>query len=520
MYLKLQSETPELGESTKQPIYLISQFFIHKDEERNKELQFCLLTNVFNDAVDKIYLLNERHYTNNEMGLHKDTPKIVQIVIGRRLTYADVFINVELLKLEGYVVFHNSDIFFDKTLTELPKINLHEKQSIMTQLRWEYEGPNKDIKLFGPRADSQDSWIYHTNWNHKFMKYIKAFNFEFGMPGCDNSIAYIFKIMNFGLINDPSLIHTLHYHKTEIRDYTAKDRIKMPYAMITPVGVEDNHIPDATLEQSDMLYEFIKNATEPYLIPRISGMEAICACYPSRVNPAMKNNAGVKISTPLSCRKWAKEYMKAFENCHMYGGWGKKNEDLVYRGIEPAHNEIEYLCEGKPRFWSHCLDVFDQIEKQPWTMGLENKRILIVSSFAKSMKKKVPYLDKIYGRDIFPNCKFEFIIPPQTHASNPSREWDVELDEFYERLDKITDYDVALVSAGGNGNLICNHIYETGHSAIYVGGVLQMFFGLIGGRWLDERKAIVNMYHNQYWSRPMEEEQPKDFKNIENGAYW
>ena len=87
-------------------------------------------------------------------------------------------------------------------------------------------------------------------------------------------------------------------------------------------------------------------------------------------------------------------------------------------------------------------------------------------------------------------------------------------------LDQISDYDVALVSAGGYGSLICNHIYETGHSAIYVGGVLQMFFGLLGGRWLVERKAIVRMYVNQYWSRPKESERPAGYKKIENGCYF
>lgn len=521
MYLHLDSEKVIIGEPTNYPVYVFSQFFIHKDEERNKEIQFCLLTNILNPLIEKVYLLNEREYTYKEMGLQMDYPKVIQIVTGRRLRYSDIFLHVDLLKLEGYIVAHNIDIFFDDTIKMLPKTDLHERKMIMAQLRWEYSGPNKDVKLFGPRADSQDTWIYHSKWNDNFMKYLRAFNFEFGMPGCDNSIAYIFKLLDFGLVNDPELIHTLHYHKTQIRDYTNKDRIKMPYAMICPASAENPIKPDVTLDECNILHDFIKNAREPYLIPRISGMEAICACFPSKINqPAMKNNAGVQISNAQSCKKWCKEYLKAFENCSMYGGWGKNNEDLVYRGIESAHLEIEYICEGKPRFWSHCLDVFDQIERRAWTLGLAGKRILIVSAFAKSMREKLPFLDKIYGKDIFPNCTFQFIIPPQTHASNPSREWDVELDEFYEKLDKVTDYDVALVSAGGNGNLICNHIYEKGHSAIYVGGVLQMFFGLLGGRWLDERSAIVRMYLNEYWSRPKEEERPIDYKNIENGAYF
>ena len=521
MFLYLKSDILTFqNEQVCDKTFLFSQFFIHKKEERNDEIKFCLLSNVLNPYVSKVYLINERLYTFEEMGLTQNYDKIVQIVTGRRLCYSDVIRQVELLGIVGYIVLHNIDIFFDETLNLLGTTELDKKKIVMAQLRWEYEGSPSKIKIFGPRGDSQDAWIYHSNWNPTFHRHSKAFNFEFGMPGCDNSLAYIFKLFNFSIVNDPLSIHSLHYHKTEIRDYTEKNRIEMPYAFILPVGVESPHIPDAKLDDCDILYNFILSADKPYLIPRISGMEAICACFPERYNPAMKNNAGVKISGKASLDKWCAEYLKAFENCHAYGGWGKKNEDLVYRGIESAHNRIEEICEGKPRIWSHCLDVFDQIQKRPWTEALEGKRILIVSAFAESMREKLPVLDKIYGKDIFPDCSFQFIIPPQTHADNPSREWDIELAEFYQRLDQVSDYDVALVSAGGNGNLICNHIYETGHSAIYVGGVLQMFFGLLGGRWLVERKAIVRMYLNEYWSRPKESERPAGYKKIENGCYF
>jgi hypothetical protein len=58
-------------------------------------------------------------------------------------------------------------------------------------------------------------------------------------------------------------------------------------------------------------------------------------------------------------------------------------------------------------------------------------------------------------------------------------EWDRELDIFCQKLDNcLNGCDVALVSAGGYGNLICNEIYKRGVSSVYVGGVLQMYFGI------------------------------------------
>ena len=51
------------------------------------------------------------------MGLDNEEIKLIeQINIGHRLKYNDIFIKVKELKLKGYIIFCNSDIFFDKTL--------------------------------------------------------------------------------------------------------------------------------------------------------------------------------------------------------------------------------------------------------------------------------------------------------------------------------------------------------------------------------------------------------------------
>jgi hypothetical protein len=95
------------------------------------------------------------------------------------------------------------------------------------------------------------------------------------------------------------------------------------------------------------------------------------------------------------------------------------------------------------------------------------------------------------------------------------------LNEFTKELDKIKDdYDVALVSCGGYGNLVCNHIYNSGKSAIYVGGTLQMYFGILGSRWLRERSDILRMFLNEHWSRPKESEKPPGHQAIEKSCYW
>ena len=111
--------------------------------------------------------------------------------------------------------------------------------------------------------------------------------------------------------------------------------------------------------------------------------------------------------------------------------------------------------------------------------------------------------------------------PSQTQGDCVSEEFDIELDKFIEKIEEIKDdFDIALCSCGGYGNLVCSKIFDIGKSSIYVGGVLQMFFGVYGTRWLKERPDVLRLFMNKHWTRPKEEEQPDGFKKVEGSCYW
>jgi hypothetical protein len=146
---------------------------------------------------------------------------------------------------------------------------------------------------------------------------------------------------------------------------------------------------------------------------------------------------------------------------------------------------------------------------------------LIVSAFEETVKEKIPIREKMYGIDLFPECTFVVLRPPQTQGDEPSQEFDIELHNFFRRLDEIEGtYDVALVACGGYGSLVVSNIYDRGHPAIYVGGVLQMYFGILGNRWLKERPDVVRLYLNEHWSRPKQTEKPSNCETIEGSCYW
>lgn len=540
-------------------IHLFCQFFIHSDAKHCSEIKSCLKKNSENNYITHIHLLNEKIFSNSELGI--ESPKIIQSNIGTRLTFKDIIKYIRMNNLKGYFIFANSDILFDDTISNLLVSTIHEPilpKKMFALLRYEYcESDIEKSTLFGPRFDSQDTWIFHSN-NFMSESQENVFNIKFGKPGCDNKIAYILNILGFEIINDPAFIKTYHFHTEIKRDYGANDIIHAPWSIIVPscVDPKSNHTSldvdmvkmaistrDFTrigFGDNHVLRNYISTKLENgknFIIPRIAGVEnnviyvaRLCKFhgriskerfeYFRGVNSVMKNNAGIKLSNVESVMKYSELYLDAFENSEIFSAWDSGGN--VHKYIEESHDGIVSIYgETRTVIWSYALDIYNYIYNSPWTTAFRGKRILIISSFAESISEKIPIREKIYGIDLFPECVITTILPPQTHGGNESREFDIELSDFCERLDAIRDtYDIALVSCGGYCNPVCNHIFKSGKSAIYVGGTIQMMFGILGNRWLQETPDIVRLYINSSWSRPKMNERPKGFENIEKGCYF
>jgi hypothetical protein len=538
-------------------IYLIQQYYIPKNAARKAEIVDCLRRNCNIPNLTKIYLLNERIYTDKELGLNaKQMAKIEQININHRMLYKDVFEFVDRMNLSGYIIFSNSDIFLDQNVHNIFSSPLSAEKTFMGQLRFEFDPKVKHLplnKLFSEYIScSQDTWIYHTNFKPS-AGLMHMFNFEFGKPGCDNKIFYIMNIIGYNIINDPFLLRTYHHHRSEDRNYTVTDRLEAPYLQCIPNlpkmysyempnSIEILKIKESIngekygfIPENDAIYNYIKSCfdnNKKFIIPRVAGVENNFAYYARTIQGdnvhqyihhvlnTMKNNAGILVTSNESAKKYSDYYLAAFKNCDVYFDWEKWGN--VYGGIAESQNYItDNLCKTKNKIWAFGLDIFHSIHYTPWTHALKGKTILIVSAFIDSYQNQLEHLDKIYGINLFPDCKFKFIKPPQTQGMNDSKEWDVELSSFSNNLDEIiAGCDIALVSAGGYGNLICNLIYEKGVSAIYVGGVLQMYFGVLGTRWERERREILDLYVNDYWIRPSGAERPSNHANVEGACYW
>jgi hypothetical protein len=367
-------------------------------------------------------------------------------------------------------------------------------------------------------------------------------------------------ILGYEVINDPHFIKTLHVHSTNIRNYTSASVIKEPWAVSSPaninplqlhpsLGYDPKLISETTqnfqtmnLTDNHTIHDYIlqkREKNQHFVIPRVSGIENNFAVFgrimkqkgPNQTSPqiiqyiqnvsnAMKNNAGIKLSSYESVIKYSDAYLKAFDQCETFAGWDVQGNYIGH--IAQSYDWMKKMYKNKPIFWALAFDIFHSIYSTPWTLSLEGMRILIISPFEESILEKIPIREKIYGIDLFPNCTFVTMKPPQTQASENSEEFDVEFDNFKKRLStKLDEFDIALVSCGGYGNPICAYLYENNKSAIYVGGVLQMYFGILGSRWVKERFDVLKIFYNDtYWSRPKEKERPKGSNLVENGCYW
>ena len=530
-------------------IHLFTQFYLPTDPQRRHEIVTCLRRNAALPCVTTVHLLNERIYTADELGVNSS--KIVQTDLGHRLHFDDVFYYARTRGLTGYFVLSNADIFFDAdTLVNLYATPLATKKSAMAQLRYEYRGETDlaTCPLFGPRFDSQDTWILHANFAPTASQE-RAFHIAFGRPGCDNRVAYLWMILGYEVFNDPACVKTYHHHASPQRSYNANDVIGVPWAAVAPFGFPPTALPPslginlsdiAAAQQTvgfgdnDILRTYVARklaANETFIVPRIAGIEnnvavfaqlQVAHAYITNVTGAMKNNAGIRFTSPASVNAYSRAYLTAFHHAELMCGWDLQGNYIGH--IRDSHRWMRDTFATKQMIWALGLDVFHYIHAQPWTQALRGRRILLVTSMVESMREKIPIRHLLWGDsgvDLFPDCTFVLIAPPVTQAEEPAEDFQVELAKFYVRLDALRDtYDVALVSAGGYGNLICAHLFSQGKSSVYVGGVLQMYFGVLGNRWLKERPDVLRLYLNAHWSRPSVAERPRGCETIEGACYW
>jgi len=214
------------------PIYLIQQYFVPEKAARANEIRKALDQNLACPYIDKVVLLNEKRHQ-----LPHGSSKLLEVVIGRRMTYLDVFKYIQSsVPKNALVVFANSDIYLDETLRLLYSLDMDKR--FLSLLRYDVDQQGQ-IKLFGPRPDSQDTWIVAAS-SIDFEPTEADFGFSFGVSGCDNAINVSMLRRRFMVANPALSIKTYHLHASNIRTYTAIDVLDKPvFLYVEPTGIQE-----------------------------------------------------------------------------------------------------------------------------------------------------------------------------------------------------------------------------------------------------------------------------------------
>jgi hypothetical protein len=181
-----------------------------------------------------------------------------------------------------------------------------------------------------------------------------------------------------------------------------------------------------------------------------------------------------------------------------------------------------------------CFNLHDKQNVIPWTQTLQNKTILIVHPFVDTMKAQIPKLHDIWSNvnvigaphSCMPATmnNFKFV---RTHlpVTNPTKPWYDALEEMKQDINNIGHFDIALLGCGGFGSPLLTHITQMAHkpSALYVGGALQLYFGIHGQRWYDINNKGYRHWHPLFtdaWTWPFDSD--INFSTvglIDNGDY-
>jgi hypothetical protein len=216
------------------PLYLVTQYYKPSKSSRAKEIDYTLKMNNECKYIDKIVLLNESMF---ELPLHSE--KIVQYNISTRLRFDTVLKWIyDSAPEDALICIANSDIYLDDSWKALSSVNMDSV--FFALLRWDDIENSESPKLFGPRADSQDSWVVSARsvkartWNWE------SLHFPFGQGGCDNAFTVEMLRQKFLVINPCMTLITHHVHMSGYRTYDPADVVEKPtYMYVNPSGIHD-----------------------------------------------------------------------------------------------------------------------------------------------------------------------------------------------------------------------------------------------------------------------------------------
>ena len=280
-----------------------------------------------------------------------------------------------------------------------------------------------------------------------------------------------------------------------------------------------------------MFYKDSKN--EKFFIGRLSGNESnLCGRVLSRKNinnylfKDMLEGAGIQFLKSDDLKSYVKQYTESCKNSTLLSVW----DGCMYRQAEDYYKFLDKMFPNQKRICAHALEPFYFMQDDEYKMDqyFMNKKVLIISSHKQTILSQLPNHAEIFDKSIFhKTTEFYVYKPPQENGGNhDSNSWIHHYENIKKDLSKICDefdFDIALVSCGGFGMITSDYIFsKLNKNVMYIGGGLQLYFGIKGNRW--NNNPTFSKLMNDKWCRVKKEDKPESIsKNptlCENSCYW
>lgn len=231
---------------------------------------------------------------------------------------------------------------------------------------------------------------------------------------------------------------------------------------------------------------------------------------------SMHLNAGIFPESIEVLNRFSERYLQDIPEIDLLGSFNYAEKFMPLRqDVIKVHLECLYP------FWA----------KQPWTLALKEKKVLVVHPFVETIGLQYAKRELLFENlNILPSFELKTLHAVQSNAGNevPFHDWFDALTFMEDEISTI-DFDICILGCGAYGLPLAAHVKRIGKQAIHLGGGSQLLFGIKGKRWdndsyhwkeLPQLNTNYSSLYNEYWVRPSQNETPQAAVKVEGACYW
>ena len=241
-------------------------------------------------------------------------------------------------------------------------------------------------------------------------------------------------------------------------------------------------------------------------------------------SPVLERNAGVFPADLKSHGDWVERTKDAFQLSDVLAvGWylpmAKRELELLGKwGCNASHVKLR------------DLEPYYAVPNKRWSTFLQGRSVCVVTSFTESGEIQVakgewaiwPGANKtIWPSDVIWSWVKTGYAPVTALGSGM---WPSGVNNWRDAVDYVvnsvlrTDARIVLIGCGGLGMCIAAALKKKGRICIVMGGAIQVFLGIKGGRWSTHE--YISKLWNDNWIFPSASETPGAADTIERRCYW